>query len=194
MRPGQAGFTIFVDRTLREEGLAGATAQVWLDGETIRIAGQGGTGLAIPLETIERLRVGVEPGRRPGYQALLWRRGPRAPLRLRLFPPQQGYADAMRAIAAALALRRGTGAVELGTTGRAALFNAVFFLLLLGAYLLLAARSYRNGLWPVALAFIVLSLLMAALVVEIARKQRPRPLQSLEELEQVLPILPPNSI
>jgi hypothetical protein len=194
VRPGQAGFTIFVDRKLRAEGLAGTAAQVWLDRDTIRIAGQRDTGLEIPLDSIERLRLGVEPGKRPVYQALIWRRGARRALRLRLFPPLEGYAEAMRGIVAALAVRRGTEAVELGTTGRAALFNGVFFLLLLGAYLFLAVRSWRDGPWPIALAFVLLSLLMAALVVEIARTQRPRPLRSLEEVEQVLPMLPRNSI
>lgn len=182
----RGGFVIFVDRKLRAEGIAGVTARVRLEGAAIRISGERGTVLDIPLETVERLRLGVDTGR-PGYQALLWRSGVRTSLRLRLFPPQDGYAETMRAIVAALVLRRGIEAVELGTTSRAALFNAVFFTLLLGAYLVVAARFYRSGVWPAALAFLVLSLLIAALLVEIARKQRPQSLESLDELEQVLP-------
>ena len=185
-------FNILVGRDLAAEGLQGSIARVSLAGQAIRISGDHGTMLEIPLNGVDRIRVGIATARRPGHQLQVWRSGARGPLLFRLGSPWDPYPEVVRAIVSALVVRRGLGAIELGTTAAAAAFNALFFLGLLGAFVFLAIYSYRLGLWPVALAFAALGLLLVKLLLGIAA-QRPRALGSLGELEQVL-VMPKKGV
>ena len=179
MTAAPQSFTILVGRDLAAEGLQGSIARVSLAGQAIRISGDHGTALEIPLNEVDRIRVGIATARRPGHQLQVWRSTARRPLHFHLRSPWNPYPEVIRAIVSALVVRHGIGAIELGTTAVAVAFNALFFLGQLGAFVFLAIYGYRLGLWPVSLAFAALSLLLVKLLLDIAA-QRPRALASLD--------------
>jgi len=182
-------FRAVADPSLARLGLAGAWIDVWLGDSGLILADSGDARVDIPFDAIDRARFGYQTSRMGGriYDTRLWtHRAPR-PLLLRLAARETnpGYEGVARGLAAAIAARRGLGAVEAGVDWGWALACAAFAAAFVGCDSWATVRSIREGepLW-VVLIFPAIALILGGLFgYTFVRLYRPRRLDRLDQLE-----------
>lgn len=186
--PTPASFLAANTARLRAAGLAGKTVTVAASDRALELAGAEGGTLRLELARIERLRLGYFQGKhRRVFRLGLDLVGEAKPLALE--PPAdaaRAYGVAMRRFAAVYAASRGLGRIETGIGGAAAA-AMLAFLMLPPVALVAVAYLYAPNALVAAGMFAVAALLAASGVWLYARRQRPRPIASLDALEPQLP-------
>jgi len=184
----EASFGAGLCRTMKKAGIRGRPAPVWIEGEALRIAGARAGGMVVPLDRIERVRIGFYEGKYgKAYRASVWLAAERRPIEIQPMKPYRDYSGVMRRLADEVARRRGIGAVERGIERGLAVFN---FAVLAGGFLALVLVVALEGdptLWPLLLVAIVFAALALYAWREMRRKHLPRPVASLDELGVQLP-------
>lgn len=157
-------FRAAATRSLTQLGLAGDWVDVSLDASVLTLADSAGRRVDIPLDAFDRARFGYDTSRLGDrtYAMRLWTDRARRPLLLRHNGgySRPGYAGVARGIAAAVAARRGIGAVEGGLSWAFALIYVAVVAGILGYSGWATIQSVREGepLWVVlALPLIVLT-------------------------------------
>ena len=184
----EASFGAGLCRAMKKAGIRGRPAPVWMEGEALRIAGARAGGMIVPLERIERVRIGFYEGKYgKAYRSSVWVAGEPRPIEIQPMKPYRGYCAVMRRLAAEVARRRGIGAVERGIERGLAVFN---FAVLAGGFLALVLAFALGGdpsQWPLLLLAIVFAGLALYAWREMRRKHLPRPVTSLDALAVQLP-------
>jgi hypothetical protein len=113
-----AAFRACGHRSLSRLGLGRAWVDAWLGPASLILADADGRRVDIPFDDVDRVRFGYDTRRLGGrdYQMRVWADGDRRPLFfLHIFGgASPGFAGVARGLAAAVAARRGIGAVEGG--------------------------------------------------------------------------------
>ena len=187
--PAEPAFEVPLLEAMRRAGLEGLMAEVRLDGDTLRLAGDRGGALAIPAREVDRIRIAAFRGRRgpPLHETRIWRAGAEGSLLLVASPHHPGsYGPVIRRFAGWVfaeggEVLRGPGMlsviVQMGfTVGSTGLLT----LLLLGG----AIVERSVWMWLVVLFFASLTVL---LFVGLRRSYWPRRVSSPEELDEFLP-------
>jgi hypothetical protein len=137
------------NRSLAQLGLAGDWIDVQLGASVLTLADSSGRRVDIPLDAFDRARFGYDTSRLGDrtYTMRLWTGRARRPLLLRHNGAYSmpGDAGVARAIAAAVAARRGIGAVEGGLGWAFAIVYAAFVSGVLGYTAWATLQSVREG-------------------------------------------------
>lgn len=182
-------FTAATTRRLRKAGLAG-TVKVTVTGPQIRLDGEAGGTLVIPIETVKRIRVGVmetKVGRI--FQTLVWRGDDERPILLRpLAPYEDNYAATVLAIAAVLAEDGRSASIERGTSAFDAVLGPILMGLLTMAASVVAIFILTDGTWWQRGLVPAFPLALFALLLFLgATRHWPRPIRSETDLLRHLP-------
>jgi hypothetical protein len=171
---------------MKRAGVRGRPARVWIDGESLRIDGAKAGSMRLPLDGIQRVRVGYYEGKYgKSFRTVLWVEGGKRPLELQPMKPYGDYSAVVRRLARIVADARGLAAVERGTELSLALFNA---LVLTGGFVALCVVMLLDPeSWPLLLLAIAFGGLALYALREMRRKHLPRPVSSLAELDVQLP-------
>lgn len=176
---------------LERAGLKGGMATVRLEDGTLRLSGDSGGDIAIAAGDVERIRiVRFAGGRRPAlHETRIWRGGGAEPL-LILAPPHHSddYGAVIRGFASRVAAIGGMDRVSRGpglATALVQLMLVAFPLILLAGFLLILATD-GGSLWLWVAAGLAAAV-AAGLVAGLLRHRWPRPIRSLDELDDELP-------
>lgn len=176
--------------SLRAAGLQGEQVAVSFANRTLELAGASGGAMRVEAARTARIRLGYYNGKyHQHFVAQIWLQGADKPLVIEPLKPEcPVYGEAMRGFAAAVAGSRGTGAVERGIGGLASLLLLALPLLItvgfnVTAYIL--SPDENLWLWYGLIVFSWLLSLIALLVY--FKRQRPRPVTELGELDAQLP-------
>lgn len=177
-------FTVWISDELRALGLEGINARVMLDGDALRLAGDGGGLFVLRTDEVERLRLCRFYTRQGTFcEALIDRHGA-ARLRLGTNDKDSGY----RAVMWSFAERLGPGRVYRGDSKLGA---TIMLLLTAGSIGLLAIVLMLYAIFlgsaGLAIAAIVVGAVDVLLARSLVRRMWPKPVESLEELESELP-------
>ena len=174
--------------SLSRLGLDRAWVDAYLGPASLILADADGRRVDIPFEAVDRVRFGYDTGRYSEryYEMRVWNRGARRPLFfLHVFrDTSPGFAGVARGLAAAVAARRGIGAVEGGLGWTWAILCAGFVAWITGYCVWASVQSWREGepLW-IVLIFPPVALIMGGLIgYAVVRAYCPRRLGSLDQL------------
>jgi hypothetical protein len=175
--------------SLRRLGLGPGRVDVCLGADSLILADSDGRRVDIPFDAVDRVRCGYDTRRSGGrlYEMRVWTHRARRPLYFlhAIRDTSPGYEGVARGLAAAVADRRGPGAVEGGLGWSWALFYGGFVAWIAGYGAWATARSVRDGEPPwVALIFPLIVLILGGLVgYGFIRLYCPRRLSRLEDLD-----------
>lgn len=177
-------FTVWISDELRALGLEGINARVMLDGDALRLIGDGGGEFVLRTDEVDRLRLCKFYTRQGTFcEALIDRRGA-ARLRLGTNNKDSGY----RAVMWSFAEKLGPGRVYRGDSKLGA---TIMLLLTAGSIGMLAIVLLIYALFLGSVGFGLAGLAVGAIDVALARsllrRMWPKPVESLEELESELP-------
>jgi hypothetical protein len=182
-------FRAAATRSLAQLGLSGAWVDASLGASVLTLADSAGSRIDLPFDAIDRGRFGYDTSRFGSrtYDMRLWTQRTRRPLLLRHIggDSMPGYAQVGHGIAAAIAARRGIGAVEGGLSWAFAIVYAAFVLCILGYSAWVTVQGVREGdpLWFL-LSFPAMVLLAAGAVGwGFVRLYCPRRLSRLDQLD-----------
>ncbi|MBV8686734.1 MAG: hypothetical protein JOZ90_03710 [Alphaproteobacteria bacterium] len=172
-------------------GLRGGL-DVGLAPDALVLAGGDGRRVAIPFDAIDRLRFGYQTSRMGGrfYDMRVWTHRSARPLLLRVAArePEPGYPVLARALASAVAARRGVGAIEAGIGWGDALFNPGIFLPFVACGLWGSFVGVRDG-YPLPFLLLLPAVTLGVggmFAYGFVRLWRPRRLRRLDELEPLV--------
>lgn len=179
-------------RGLGPLGLAGRWADIRLGADALILAGTDGRRVDVPFDAVDRVRFGYQTSRTGGrfYEMRLWTHRARRGLLLRLIDRETtpGYEAVARGLAAAVAARRGIGAVEGGLGWAWALFYGGFAVGFLGYGGWVELQFIRAGIAPAfVLAYAAMVLAVGGTVgYGFVRLFCPRRLSRLDQLEPLI--------
>lgn len=176
--------------SLRAAGLAGEPVTVGFAQRALHLSGATSGVLRIEAGRCERVRFGYFQGKHYRlYVARIWLLGHAKPLVIE--PAERecpAYGAAMRAFAGAVSATRGLESVERGLSGLSAVL--VLSLSLLAMLIIAGVGLFALGsdLWLGGIALIGVSCLLGGVFIWLFfKRQRPRAVRSLDELEVQLP-------
>lgn len=187
--PAPAAFATNLTRAMRRAGLVGAPARTrWANGG-LTIAGAESGVLRIEVLGIDRIRFGYEESKHGRYHATrIWRRDNDKPLVVEPYRSDAAaYGRTMQALAEAVAARRGTAAIECGTTTTGAVTVLVLLLLPALAYTAVAVALMRADDWWGWAIGMTLFWALGGVAVHLYRRQRPHAVTAMVELTRYLP-------
>lgn len=189
MTDAMPAFRAYGGSSLGRLGLGRGFVDVHLGPDALILADLDGRRVDIPFDAVDRVRFGYDTRRSGGrlYEMRVWTHRARRPL---CFPhairdTSPGYEGVARGLAAAVAARRGPGAVEGGLGWSWALFYGAFAAGIAGYGAWATAQFVREGEPPrVVLIFPLLVLILGGLVgYGFVRLYCPRRLTRLEDLD-----------
>lgn len=182
------GFETAVTVGMKRRGVRGRLARVRLVGGMLRIDGAEGSGIAIAVTSIGRIRVGYFESRHGNlFGTRLWLDDGGPPIALRPIRPFGGYRDIVLDLARAVAGTRGLQAVHRGTGLVAAVYNALVFGAAFVGLSYTAWKYWEAWLWPLLLLPIAFGGVTVYAARQMLRRHLPRPVASLAELDVQLP-------
>lgn len=163
-----------------------------LDGDTLRVAAGNSRELVVPADRVRRIRFahfGGSSTTRASWETSIWPHGDGKPLLILATPEKAGqYGPVMRAFAARIAERGALDRIMRGPGLGTAIAN---FMLAGGSVMALAilclVLAILDRTWWMWLIAVVATVVAAFLVTALLRKQWPRRVRSLDELNDVLP-------
>jgi hypothetical protein len=179
-------------RRFRDAGLNGERLIVGVRGEVLEMHGEAGGQADFPPAVVERIRVGASHYKgRTFYRTAIWRRGERAPFVLHAMEPYRDpYAAIVREFASHVARSGGLARIETGLSMGRVIGGIVGIGVVLAFAVLLAVAlgdDLAEPWWGLPVAALVPALFLGVWFVEIWRRERPRPVTSLADLDRYLP-------
>lgn len=184
-----AAFQSYNSGPMRALGLKGRLVWVLLHEGALQLQGEESGVVRVTPTDIERMRIGYSDGRWRAYETLIWRGGDAKPLRLMPSTPMwTAYAETIRAFAGMMAAEGRLERIEGGSSKFDALFAPVLLgLLAVGTVLLAIFVLEGEPWWGRLLSPVVFTSLFGLFLWIALRRQWPRPLTDLAELEGQLP-------
>lgn len=184
------GFTALGNRSVARFGLSGDQVQVDVADRALSLAGSDGGSLRILASATERVRFGYFQGKyRRVFNASIWQMGKPQPLVVEpIAQDALAYGAAMREFAQAVAAARGIASLETGISGVAAVMMLIF-LMLPPVGLTVTAFVFVDGAnWPLRAGMVAMAALLAAAGTWLyVKRQRPRGLERLDQIDAQLP-------
>ncbi|MDQ8756623.1 hypothetical protein RCO27_10300 [Sphingosinicella sp. LHD-64] len=179
-------------RRFRTVGLNGARLIVGVRGDVLEMHGEEGGQADLPAAVVERIRVGASHYQgRTFYRTAIWRRGDPAPFVLHAIEPYRDpYGTIVREFAGHVARSGGLGRIETGLSTGRVIGGLVGIGLVIGIAVFLAVLlgdDLAEPWWGLPVASAVPALLLGLWFAEIWRRERPRPVACLADLDRYLP-------